>query len=104
MPESIINPKISPLSETIDDLMILDAPKHENDAANDAEHKSVCKVFVHRKFYKIPSQSQLTSGGDKSRENPPKKLRIIRYQKSISKINNIVFGKKEIYTRMGNQY
>ena len=71
MPEGIINPKIFPLSEAVHNLVILDTPEHEDDAADNTEDQSVSKVFVHRELDKVTSQPQLTCGGHQGREHPP---------------------------------
>ena len=44
MPECIVHPEISPLSEAVHDLVILDAPEHEDDACNDGKGECVGEV------------------------------------------------------------
>ena len=63
MPECIVHPEISPLSEAVHDLVILDAPEHEDDAVDDAEDQRVGKVFVDRELDQVPPQSELPGGG-----------------------------------------
>ena len=47
MPECLIYPEVSPLSEALHSPVVLDAPEHEDDAVDDAEDQRVGKVFVH---------------------------------------------------------
>ena len=63
MPECIIHPEISPLSETLGRPVVLYAPQHEDDAVDDAEDQRVGKVFVDRQLDQVPPQSELPGGG-----------------------------------------
>ena len=81
MPECIIHPEISPLCEAVHDLVILDAPEHEDDAGDDAEHEGVGEVFVHRQLHEVPPQPELACGGHQGGEHPP--VRIINVMRLL---------------------
>ena len=63
MPECLIYPEVSPLSEALHSPVVLDAPEHEDDAVDDAEDQRVGEVFVHGQLDQVPSQSELSGGG-----------------------------------------
>ena len=63
MPKGVINPKILPLGEAVDNLVVLDTPEHEDDAADNTEDQGVGKVFVDRELDKVSSEPELTCGG-----------------------------------------
>ena len=74
MPECIVHPEISPLSEAVHDLVVLDAPEHEDDAGDDAEHEGVGEVFVHGQLHEVPPQPELACGGHQGGEHPPVRI------------------------------
>jgi len=63
MPECVVHPEIPPLGETLDYLVVLDAPEHEDDAGEDAEHQGVGEVFVHGQLNQVSPEPQLPRGG-----------------------------------------
>ena len=71
MPECLINPEISPLGKAVYNLVVLDAPEHENDASDDCKDQSVCKMLVKRQLDQISPQPQCSGSLDESREHPP---------------------------------
>lgn len=73
MPEGLVYPEISPLCQAVNNLVIFDAPEHEDDAGDNSKDEGVGEVFVERKLDKVPPESQSSCGLYEGRENPPER-------------------------------
>ena len=92
VPESLVHPEIPPLGQTVNNLVILDTPEHEDDAGDNCEDESVGEVLVEGELDKVSPESECSGGLDERRENPPGVFNIVRviYNIRVSgKLSNI---------------
>ena len=86
MPERVVDPKLLPVGETLDDTMGSNGPNHENDRGDDGEDDHVGQMAEQAQFGGVTSKSQSAHRLHEGRKYPPTDTNVNHRQRNLEKV------------------
>ena len=86
MPERVVDPKLFPVGETLDDTMGSNGPNHENDRGDDGEDDHVGQMAEQAQIVGVTLKSQSAHRCLEGRKYPPTDTNVNHRQRNLEKV------------------